>query len=111
MKTPQDTLKAKLRNEETTTCIWLSMGSALTAELSGNAGFDWCLVDGEHGHNSLIEMLTQVHALQATKAESKAAVDSVEEIARVDGVDSIFIGPADLSADLGHTGQSGHPVA
>lgn len=42
--------------------------------------------------------------------ESKAGLDNIEEIAAVDGVDALFIGPADLSASLGHPGQIHHPA-
>ena len=42
------------------------------------------------------------------QAESQQALDNLEAIAAVDGVDGIFIGPADLSASLGHVGDSGH---
>jgi 2-dehydro-3-deoxyglucarate aldolase len=41
--------------------------------------------------------------------ESRAGVDAVEAIARVDGVDALFIGPSDLSASLGHFGNPRHP--
>jgi 2-dehydro-3-deoxyglucarate aldolase len=41
--------------------------------------------------------------------ESRAGVDAVEEIAKVDGVDALFIGPSDLSASLGHFGKPNHP--
>ena len=37
--------------------------------------------------------------------ETRAGLDSVEEIAAVDGVDALFVGPADLSANLGVFGQ------
>lgn len=40
--------------------------------------------------------------------ETRVALDNIEEIAAVDGVDGIFIGPSDLAADLGHLGNSGH---
>ena len=40
--------------------------------------------------------------------ETRAALDQLEAIARVDGVDAIFIGPADLSASLGHLGHPQH---
>ena len=33
----------------------------------------------------------------------------LEDIASVDGVDGVFIGPADLAASLGHAGEPGHP--
>ena len=41
--------------------------------------------------------------------ESAAALPKVREIARVDGVDGVFIGPADLAASLGHRGHPEHP--
>ena len=41
--------------------------------------------------------------------ETAQAVDQLEAIARVDGVDAIFLGPADLSASMGHVGQLTHP--
>jgi 4-hydroxy-2-oxoheptanedioate aldolase len=40
--------------------------------------------------------------------ESVTAVENVDEIARVEGVDAIFIGPADLAASLGHLGDPAH---
>lgn len=43
------------------------------------------------------------------QAETRAAVDAIDAIARVEGVDGVFIGPADLAADLGHLGNPGHP--
>jgi 4-hydroxy-2-oxoheptanedioate aldolase len=42
------------------------------------------------------------------QVETRTAVDVVEEIARVDGVDGVFIGPGDLAASLGHLGHPGH---
>lgn len=41
--------------------------------------------------------------------ETQTALDNIERIAAVEGVDGIFIGPGDLSADLGYLGQPGHP--
>ncbi|WP_028278449.1 HpcH/HpaI aldolase/citrate lyase family protein [Arthrobacter sp. H5] len=41
--------------------------------------------------------------------ESTAAVDAVENILAVDGVDAIFLGPADLAASMGLLGQQEHP--
>lgn len=40
--------------------------------------------------------------------ESRSALDDIDAIAAVDGVDALFIGPADLSASLGHLGNPGH---
>merc|ERR1719428_1632313 len=43
------------------------------------------------------------------QVETKEALDNIEAMAAVDGVDGIFIGPSDLSASLGHIGNPGHP--
>ncbi len=40
--------------------------------------------------------------------ESEKALGAIEEIAAVDGIDAIFVGPADLAASLGHPGEIGH---
>ncbi len=41
--------------------------------------------------------------------ETRKGLDSIEEIAAVEGVDGLFVGPGDLSAALGHLGDSVHP--
>jgi 4-hydroxy-2-oxoheptanedioate aldolase len=43
------------------------------------------------------------------QVESGAAVDSVQEILKVEGVDAIFLGPSDLAASMGLLGQQEHP--
>ncbi|MFN5776036.1 MAG: aldolase/citrate lyase family protein, partial [Burkholderiaceae bacterium] len=42
--------------------------------------------------------------------ETREGLANLEQIAAVDGVDGVFIGPADLSASLGYVGQPDHPV-
>src|SRR5262245_35097603 len=41
--------------------------------------------------------------------ETRTALENIEAIAAVEGVDGLFIGPSDLSAALGHLGEPGHP--
>lgn len=43
------------------------------------------------------------------QVETQHALDRLEEICAVEGVDGVFIGPADLAASLGHVGEPGHP--
>jgi 4-hydroxy-2-oxoheptanedioate aldolase len=43
------------------------------------------------------------------QCETRDALQHLEAIAAVDGVDGIFIGPADLSASFGHIGNPQHP--
>ncbi|MGE5616880.1 MAG: aldolase/citrate lyase family protein [Bacillota bacterium] len=41
--------------------------------------------------------------------ETRQGLDNLEAIAKTEGVDGVFIGPADLAAGLGHVGEIGHP--
>jgi 4-hydroxy-2-oxoheptanedioate aldolase len=41
--------------------------------------------------------------------ETRAGVSALDEILDVEGVDGVFIGPADLSASMGFIGQPNHP--
>ena len=43
------------------------------------------------------------------QVETIEALGRIPEIAAVDGVDGLFIGPADLAASMGHVGNSGPP--
>jgi 4-hydroxy-2-oxoheptanedioate aldolase len=42
------------------------------------------------------------------QVETRAALKELDAIARVDGVDGVFIGPSDLSASFGHIGNPQH---
>jgi len=41
--------------------------------------------------------------------ENREGLANLDAIAAVEGVDGVFIGPADLSAAMGHRGNPGHP--
>ncbi|WP_313512549.1 4-hydroxy-2-oxoheptanedioate aldolase [Pseudomonas sp.] len=41
--------------------------------------------------------------------ENREGLANLDQIAAVEGVDGVFIGPADLSASMGHRGNPGHP--
>ena len=62
----------------------------------------WNQVPGYlHKANDEICLLVQV--------ESVTGLANLAEILAVEGVDGVFIGPSDLSADMGHVGDAGHP--
>jgi 4-hydroxy-2-oxoheptanedioate aldolase len=44
------------------------------------------------------------------QVESMAGLASLKDIVEVDGVDAVFIGPADLAASMGRLGQPEHPA-
>jgi 4-hydroxy-2-oxoheptanedioate aldolase len=41
--------------------------------------------------------------------ETQVALQNLEAIAAIEGVDGLFIGPSDLAAAMGHLGNNGHP--
>lgn len=172
--------------------IWLGIPDNSIAEMMAGAGFDWLLIDHEHGPYELRDVMSSLQAMapydvapivrpvdddpallkrfcdigvqsflvpmiesaeqaaevvKAVKyppqgrrglgtsmaraarwnatagylthaneeicvivqAETTTAIENLEEIAKVEGVDGVFIGPSDLSASMGHTGNASHP--
>ncbi len=43
------------------------------------------------------------------QVENRAGLAALDEILAIEGIDGVFIGPADLAADLGFIGQTSHP--
>ncbi len=43
------------------------------------------------------------------QVETREALENIEAIANVEGIDGVFIGPADLAASLGYPGEPSHP--
>src|ERR1700694_5157059 len=59
----------------------------------------------------LVEHMAQSNReiLLACMIEDMEAVERIDEIAAVEGVDLLAVGPSDLSRSLGVSGQPGHP--
>ncbi len=172
---------------------WCNLGSSITAEIAGLAGFDWVLIDMEHGSGDYGNLVHQIQAVAATPAapivriawndpvafkrvldlgasgimvpyvqtadearsavramryppngvrgvaslnratrfgvgfaeyaaradtelltivqiETPAAVENAAQIAAVEGVDVLFVGPLDLSTGLGVQGRYDEPA-
>lgn len=49
------------------------------------------------------------HVSLTVQIETAAGVEAAAEIAAVEGVDAVFVGPSDLAASLGLLGQQTHP--
>jgi len=186
-------IKQRIKQGEAVNGCWLNLGSALTAEIVGSAGFDWVLIDLEHGAGNEKDVLCQLQALESSNTaafvrieggarqrvhrvldlgaegimcphidnveeakslvdglrypphgsrgiarmvrasgygknlaeysanandiivgiaqiESPEAIEHVNDIAAIDGIDVLFIGPADLSISLGIFGKFDHPL-
>lgn len=72
------------------------VGSALARASRWNRVPDYI-----HRANDAMCVLVQI--------ETREALKNLPQILDVDGVDGVFIGPADLSADMGHGGNPQHP--
>ncbi|HEY4328528.1 MAG TPA: aldolase/citrate lyase family protein [Phycisphaerae bacterium] len=71
-------LRERILGGHTALGAWLSLGSGLTAEIVGGAGFDWCLIDLEHGAGDEQQTLAQMQGLAATGAAAMVRVESHE---------------------------------
>ena len=186
------TILHKLKNGEKISASWNQMGSNISAEVIAEAGFDVMVIDMEHAHTTLPDVISMIQATKGTdcvpfvrvpwndivwckqvldtgaygihvpyvqtKEEAEAAVryckypmegvrgiamshravnfgmnrsdyfphankevvvivaietplgvENIHEIAAVEGVDGIFIGPADLATSMGHLANPAHP--
>jgi len=192
MPAPHNLFKAALAERRLQIGLWQDLASPYCTELCANAGYDWLLIDGEHGPNDLVTISGQIAALRGSRShaivrppvgeawiikqildagaqtilvpmvetaeqaqalvramrypphgirgvgavvgrasdfgrisdytltadaetcllvqvETTKGLENLDEIASVDGVDGVFIGPADLAASLGHLDNPAHP--
>ncbi len=61
--TPVNTFKQALRAGQPQIGLWVSLAEAYVSELLAGAGFDWLLLDGEHGPNDVRSILSQLQAV------------------------------------------------
>lgn len=190
MQIQQNSFKRALSEGRQLLGLWVGLGDDNVAELCAHAGFDWLVIDGEHGPNDLRSILSQLRAVQGSptaavvrlssddrvtikqhldigaqsllipmiesaeqarevvrscryppvgargvgaalarasrygrvgdyihraadeisillQVETVKGIDALEAILEVDGVDGVFVGPADLAADMGLPGKPG----
>jgi len=96
-------LKQRIRNGEAVNGCWLNLGSSITAEIVGQAGFDWVLIDLEHGAGEEKDVLSQLQALEHSNTAAIVRVESAERqrIHRVldAGVEGVMCPHIDSTAD------------
>lgn len=78
-------LKAALRDRRNLIGCWLSLGSPITTEVAGVAGFDWLLIDLEHAPNDVLSLIPQLMALKdsASAAIVRPSWNDTVEIKRL----------------------------
>lgn len=85
-------IRAKLENSTVTFGTWLAIGSSQSAEIMGQIGFDWVIIDTQHGGSSEALLLPMLQALDMTGTPA---------LVRVNWLDPALIM---RSADLGAAG-------
>jgi len=73
--------------------------------LAGSRASDWGMEESIADYTQRANRETLV----VVQVETQAAVDAIEDLVAVDGIDVLFIGPTDLSHSLGHPGDLSHP--
>jgi len=63
MKIPVNYFKEGLKAGHTLFGLWLGLGETFSAEICAGAGYDWLLIDAEHGPNDLRSILSQLQAI------------------------------------------------
>jgi len=79
---PFNVVKRKLQARQKTAGAWLGLGSPITAEILSLAGFDWLVIDMEHGAGDYMTMLGQFQAMNGS---------GVVPLVRVTGNDPFII--------------------
>jgi 4-hydroxy-2-oxoheptanedioate aldolase len=74
------TLRDRVLGGETTFGSWLSLGSPAAAEVAGQAGFDWLVVDTEHGLSTETSLLSQLYAIGTTGATALVRIEKSERL-------------------------------
>ena len=103
MDMPLNQFKRALAAGETQIGLFLGMANAYAAEVVATAGFDWLLIDGEHGPNDLRSIIEQLQVLGQYPVRS--VVRTVDhDVARIKqlldgGVQTLMVPMVESAAD------------
>jgi 2-dehydro-3-deoxyglucarate aldolase/4-hydroxy-2-oxoheptanedioate aldolase len=64
----ENRVKRLLREGKKTAGAWAQLASPLTAEILAEAGFDWLIIDLEHGPGDVLTLVSQLQAMKGTGA-------------------------------------------
>lgn len=64
MELPRNAFKAGIRSGRCQVGLWSSLASNISAELTAGAGYDWIVLDGEHGPANELVMLGLLQAME-----------------------------------------------
>lgn len=66
---PRNAFKQALAKGERQIGLWSGLASPIAADILAGAGFDWIVIDGEHGPNDITTLLPQLQAMRGGTAE------------------------------------------
>jgi 4-hydroxy-2-oxoheptanedioate aldolase len=69
-------LKERIRSGEAVNGCWINMASLVATEIVGHAGFDWLLLDLEHGAGDVATMYQQLQVLSGSAATPIVRMDA-----------------------------------
>jgi 4-hydroxy-2-oxoheptanedioate aldolase len=96
-------------------CVNAEMVEKLVNEVKftplGGRGYDGVNADSDFGMASMSEYMEFANreTFLMIQIEDAEAVDNIDEMAEVKGVDLMYVGPADLSLSMGYPGEFKHP--
>lgn len=73
-------LRSRIRARETLIGVFADLSSPLAAELCGMAGFDWIVLDLEHGESTEADMLALLYAVETTPMAAVVRSQSAERL-------------------------------
>ena len=78
--TSEPSFRARVLAGETLFGLFLDMGSQLSTELCANAGYDWLLIDLEHGDATEADLVGLIHAVHSGGAAALVRPQSGERL-------------------------------
>ncbi len=78
MAAPENRFKTAITNGRLQIGLWQSLASATTAELCAHCGFDWLLIDGEHGPNDLRSIRDQLQVVNPSPSQAIVRISCVD---------------------------------
>lgn len=91
-RTPGNRFKERLAAAEQLIGLWMVLGDGYSAELLAGCGYDWLLIDAEHGPNDLRSVLAQLQGIAAAATLLGEHADEVSHpVVRLPGQSPVLI--------------------
>lgn len=88
---PLNTFKHALAHRSRQLGLWLASADALVAEMLAGTGYDWLLIDGEHGPNDLRSTLAQLQGIASGSASLPAGILPPHPVVRLPDGDPVLV--------------------